>query len=59
MLYEFKLGNIAIEVTKKNICYIKGESAVDYRIVTRWLKKFCSGYKNLDNQKNYRGKSGE
>ena len=35
-----------MDVTK-NIHCLKGE---DHITVTRWLKKFCSGYKNLDNQ---------
>ena len=34
----------------KNVCCIKGESAVDHNKVTRWFKKFCSGFKNLNNQ---------
>ena len=36
MLYEFKLGHKAMEVTK-NIYCVKGESAVDHSIVTRWF----------------------
>ena len=36
--------------TTKNICCAKGEGAANHRTVTRWLKKFCLGYKNLDNQ---------
>ena len=30
---------------QKNICYAKGEAAVDHNTATRWLKKFCSGCK--------------
>ena len=35
----------AVEATKS---YAKGEDTVDHGRVTRWLKKFHSGYKNLD-----------
>ena len=49
MLYESELGNNAAEATK-TICCAKGEGAVDDSTVTRWLKKFCSGCKNLDDQ---------
>ena len=38
MLYEFKQGHNAAEATK-NICWVKGEGAVDDSAVTRWLKK--------------------
>ena len=31
---------------KKNICFAKGETST----VTRWLKNFCLGCKNLDDQ---------
>ena len=34
----------------KNICYTKGEGAVVYSTVSRWVEKFCSGYKNLNDQ---------
>ena len=34
----------------KYICCVKDEGAVDHRIVTRWFKKFCLGYKNVDHQ---------
>ena len=33
----------------KDIC-IKGEGTVDHSQVSRWLKKFCSDYKNLNDQ---------
>ena len=49
MLYKFKLGHNAAEVTK-NICCMIGESAVNHCTITRWLKKFYSGCKNLNNQ---------
>ena len=42
----------AVEATK-NI-WMKSECAVDHMTVTRWFKKFCSGYKNLNDQ----GRSG-
>ena len=49
--YKFKLGHNTEEVTK-NICCVKGEGVVDHSTVTRWFKKFHSGYKNLNNQAN-------
>ena len=49
MLYEFVLGHNTATATK-NICCVKGESTVDHNIVTKSLKKFCSGCKTLDNQ---------
>ena len=45
MHFEFQ----TVEATK-NICSMKREGAVDYSIVTRWFKKFCTGGKNLDDQ---------
>ena len=33
----------------KNICCVK-DGVVDHRAVTRWLKKFCTGCKSLDDQ---------
>ena len=48
-LYEFKLDHNAAEATK-NIFYVKGEGVVDDRTVIIWLKKFCLGCKNLDDQ---------
>ena len=47
MLYKFELCHNALEATK-NICCVKGEGTVDYNTVTRWLKKCCSGCKNLN-----------
>ena len=49
MLYKFKLDHNTVEATK-NICYAKVEGAADYNSVTRWIKKFCSGCKKLNNQ---------
>ena len=49
MLYKFKLDH-NIKKTIKNICCAKGKGVIDYSTVTRWVKKFCSGCKNLDNQ---------
>ena len=34
----------------QNVCCVKGESTVAHSTVTRWFKKFCSSYKNLDNE---------
>ena len=48
-LYEFELGDYAVEINK-NSCRAKGEGAVDYSIVTRWLVKFRLGCKNLNDQ---------
>ena len=49
MLLEFELGHNAMETTK-NICSPKSEGTVNPSTITRRFKKFCSGYKNLDNQ---------
>ena len=38
-----------MEATKDIFC-VKGEDTVNHRRVTRWLKKFCSGYKSLEDQ---------
>ena len=38
-LYEFTPGYNITEATK-NISYVKGESRLDYSIVTRWWKNF-------------------
>ena len=43
MLYNFELSHIVTEA-------IKDEDIVDYSTVTRWFKKFCLGYKNLNTQ---------
>ena len=48
-VYKFKLSHNTAE-TSKTICCAKGEDAVDHSPVTRWLKKFCYGCKNLNNQ---------
>ena len=45
-LYTFKLVHETAEVTK-NLCYMKGEGTIDFKIVSRWMKKFWSGCKNL------------
>ena len=47
MLSEFELSCDVLEATQ-NICYAKGE--VDHSTVPIWFKKFCSGYKNLNDQ---------
>ena len=49
MLYEFKLG-CNITDTIKNICCAKVKGTVDHISVSRSFKKFCSGYKNLNDQ---------
>ena len=48
MLHKFEQGQNTMEATQ-DICCVKGEGTVDGNIVTRWLKKFCTGRKNLDN----------
>ena len=50
IIYEFELDyNAAVEATK-NICFAKDEGRVVPSTVTRWLKKFCSDCKKLDNK---------
>ena len=49
LFYEFELGHNTIE-TITNICWAKDEDTVDHSTATRWVKKFCLGCKNLDNQ---------
>ena len=49
MLYELKLSHNSVEPTK-NICWAKAEITADHSTVTRWFKKFCSGFKNFNNQ---------
>ena len=49
MLYEFKMDHNAAEAAE-NICCVKSESTIGYDTMNRWFKKFCLGYKNLNNQ---------
>ena len=56
MLYKFKLGYNAEEVSK-NIYCMKGEGTLDHSTVTKWLKKFCSGWKNLNQATSGRSKT--
>ena len=49
MFYDFEVYRNTTEATK-NICYAKGENAVDDSKVIKWFKKFRSGSKNLDYQ---------
>ena len=49
MFYKFVMSYKTAKVTK-NICCTKSESTVDHNTVTKWLKKFCLGHKNLNNQ---------
>ena len=39
---------ITLEATK-NICCVKGEGTFDHGTITRLLRKFCLGCKNLNN----------
>ena len=43
------MGHNIIEATK-NICCVKGEGVVDHGAVSKWFEKFCSGYKNFNDQ---------
>ena len=54
MLYVFEQGHYAAETAKK-ICCAKGESAIDLSTLPRWLKKFCTGCKNIDDHARCRG----
>ena len=47
ILYKFELGHNTSQASK-NICCIKSDDAGDHSTVTRWLKKFCLGCKNLN-----------
>ena len=49
MLYNFELSHNSTRVTK-NIYYAKGESVFYHSRVTRRLKKYHLGGKNLNNQ---------
>ena len=54
MFYKYELGHNA-DKAAKNIFGTKGEGTIDNNIVTRWFKKFCLGFKNL----NYLARSGK
>ena len=47
--YKFELDHNDVEA-RKNICFAKSKGAFDNNIAARWLKKFRSGYKNLDDR---------
>ena len=49
IVYAFKLCHNAVKATKI-LCGTKDKIAIDHSTVTRWFKKFCSGFQNLDNQ---------
>ena len=49
MLYKFELGRNPAKAAK-NICCMKGESAVYHSAVTKRFKKFYWDCKNLDDQ---------
>ena len=51
MLYKFEQGYNIIEATK-NIWYVKDVGIIDNSTVTRQFKKFHSGCKYLNDQKN-------
>ena len=36
--------------SNQKLCFQEDEGALDYSTVTKWLKKFYSSSKNLDNQ---------
>ena len=48
------MGHNTVEATK-NICCTKYEGTVDQSRITRWFKKFCLDWKNL----NYQTRSGK
>ena len=48
-LYEFKLRHYVVDATK-NICFEKGEGALDQSTATRWFKIFHSACKNFDDR---------
>ena len=47
--YAFKLSHNITEATK-NISCEKSEGAIDQSTITKWFKKFCLSYKNLNDQ---------
>ena len=49
MIYKFEQDCNALEATKNIFC-MKGEDTVDYNTISRRFKKFCLGYKNLNDQ---------
>ena len=49
ILYKFELDHNAKSITR-NICFAKGEGAVNNSTVTRWFTKFRLGFKNLSDQ---------
>ena len=49
--YKFELDHNAAEATK-SICCEKDKGTVDCNTVSRGFKKFCSSWKNLDDQAN-------
>ena len=49
MFYEFELSHNTAQVTKNTFC-TKIEGVVDSSKVNKWLKKFLSDCKNLDDQ---------
>ena len=49
MLSKFELIHNVTEVSKNISQKVKGR-LVDHSTVTRWIKKFCLGFKNLENQ---------
>ena len=49
MFCEFEMDYNTTELTRM-ICFVKGEDAVDHRIVSRWFKEFRLGCRNPDCQ---------
>ena len=49
MLRGLELSHNDEEATN-NFSRVKRKGTVEHNTVTRWFKKFCSGYKNFDDQ---------
>ena len=50
MLYEFTSLNWTVMLQKLPKGFVVCETKVDHSTVSRWLKKFCSGCMNLNDQ---------
>ena len=49
-MYELSRRCMNTAEATKNICCAKCDGTVDHNTVTKWFKKFCSDFKNLDDQ---------
>ena len=41
---------VTLQKQPKTFTAMKDESTVEHSTISKWFKKFCSGYKNIDNQ---------